>query len=109
MRFASKTPGDELGIGSVRDAFADLLFPGTSTIQTRARYFLLIPWLYRELEQRQAAGTFADRARNAEISFIDVLRKGGEENGVIGIRARQQLARLPSNVYWLGLARWASA
>ena len=31
---------DELGIGSVRDAFADLLFPGTSTIMTRARYFL---------------------------------------------------------------------
>jgi hypothetical protein len=27
---------DELGIGSVRDAFADMLFPGTSTIMTRA-------------------------------------------------------------------------
>lgn len=28
---------DELGIGSVRDAFADMLFPGTSTIiATRA-------------------------------------------------------------------------
>ena len=30
---------DELGLGPVRDAFADLLFPGASTIQTRARYF----------------------------------------------------------------------
>lgn len=28
---------DELGIGTVRDAPADLLFPGTSTIQTRPR------------------------------------------------------------------------
>jgi len=28
---------DELGVGPVRDAFSDLLFPGTSTIQTRAR------------------------------------------------------------------------
>jgi hypothetical protein len=27
---------DELGVGSVRDAFADMLFPGTSTIMTRA-------------------------------------------------------------------------
>jgi hypothetical protein len=27
---------DELGIGSVWDAFADLLYPGTSTIMTRA-------------------------------------------------------------------------
>lgn len=30
---------DELGVGSVRDAFADMLFPGASTIMTRARYF----------------------------------------------------------------------
>ena len=30
---------DELGLGTIRDAIADLLFPGTSTIQTRARFF----------------------------------------------------------------------
>jgi len=35
---------DELGIGSVHDTFADLFFPGTSTIMTRARYFLLVLW-----------------------------------------------------------------
>ncbi len=38
--FDEKTTRDELGIGVVRDAFADMFFPGTSTIQTRARYFL---------------------------------------------------------------------
>jgi hypothetical protein len=42
---------DELGLGSVRDAFADILFPGTSTIMTRARYFLLVPWAYLKLER----------------------------------------------------------
>jgi hypothetical protein len=42
---------DELGLGPVRDAFADMLFPGTSTIQTRARYFLFVPWQYAELER----------------------------------------------------------
>lgn len=31
---------DELGIGVIRDAFANYFFPGTSTIQTRAKYFL---------------------------------------------------------------------
>ncbi len=36
---------DELGLGTIRDAISDLLFPGTSTIQTRAKYFLLIPWI----------------------------------------------------------------
>lgn len=44
---------DELGIGSVRDAFSDMLFPGTSTIMTRARYFLLVPWTYQRLERQR--------------------------------------------------------
>jgi Family of unknown function (DUF6361) len=36
---------DELGIGSMRDAIADVLFPGTSVLHTRLRYVLFIPWL----------------------------------------------------------------
>jgi len=50
--FTEKESRDELGIGSIRDAIADILFPGTSTIQTRLRYMLLLPWMYRELEKR---------------------------------------------------------
>jgi hypothetical protein len=38
--FRERDTRDELGIGTVRDALSDVLFPGTSTIQTRARYFL---------------------------------------------------------------------
>lgn len=34
---------DDLGIGTVGDALADLLFPGTSTIQDQVRHFLFIP------------------------------------------------------------------
>jgi uncharacterized protein DUF6361 len=45
---------DELGVGSVRDAFADMLFPGTSAIMTRARYFLLVPWAYQRRERLHA-------------------------------------------------------
>ena len=33
--FDQKDSRDELGLGLVRDAQSDLLFPGTSTIQTR--------------------------------------------------------------------------
>ena len=33
---------DELGIGTVRDAFANCFFPGTSTVQTRAKYFFIL-------------------------------------------------------------------
>ena len=34
----TQTALDELGIGTVRDAFSDMLFPGISTLQTRAKY-----------------------------------------------------------------------
>ena len=44
---------DELGIGSVRDSFADQLFPGTSTIMIRAKYFLLVAWTYQRLEKQR--------------------------------------------------------
>ena len=33
---------DELGISPIRDGFANLFFPGTSTIQTRAKYLLIV-------------------------------------------------------------------
>ena len=48
--FREKGTVDELGLGPIRDAFADRLFPGTSTLQSRTRYWLLIPWLYLQLE-----------------------------------------------------------
>lgn len=46
-----QTALDELGIGSVRDAYADLLFPGISTLQTRAKDFVLIPCLFAQDER----------------------------------------------------------
>lgn len=39
---------DELGIGVIRDAFANYFFPGTSTIQTRAKYFLIVPYMLND-------------------------------------------------------------
>jgi len=51
--FREQGTRDELGIGTVRDALADSLFPGISTIQTRAKYFLFIPWIYRALEENK--------------------------------------------------------
>ena len=43
---------DELGLGTIRDSLSDILFPGTSTIQTRAKYFLLIPWILQDIESK---------------------------------------------------------
>jgi len=98
---------DELGIGTVRDALADLLFPGISTIQTRARYFLFVPWMYLDLERRQISSSeMAARARREETRLIETLAMAEDQAGVIGIEARANLKRLPSNVYWQGLGIW---
>ena len=34
---------DELGLGTIRDRLSDALFPRTSSIQTRLRYYLFVP------------------------------------------------------------------
>jgi len=98
---------DELGIGSVRDAFADKLFPGTSTIMTRARYFLLVPWTYQRMEkQRVSSAEIAARARRAELSLVQPIEDSDDNDGNIGKLAKTTLKRLPSSVYWQGLAVW---
>lgn len=104
--FSEKDTRDELGLGGIRDTFADLLFPGTSTIQTRARYFLFIPWIYLELKRRRTLPADIQRlARRDEIRLIHALANGGETDGIIGTLAQDKLARLPSSIYWAGLGR----
>jgi len=98
---------DELGIGSVRDAFADTLFPGTSTIMTRARYFLLVPWTYQRLEKsRVNSAQIAARARRAETDLIEAIESSDDSDGNMGKVAKSALQRLPSNVYWQGFSIW---
>lgn len=98
---------DELGIGVVRDAFSDMFFPGTSTIQTRARYFLFVPWIYRRLEEKQIpTSKIEKRARDEEVRLIYALLDSGDTNGVIGRDAKKNLRRLPSSIYWQGLEAW---
>lgn len=98
---------DELGLSPIRDAFADLLFPGLSTIQTRARYLLFVPWIYLAVEEKRSSQLAARRAREAEVRLVDVLaEEEGERSGVIGFRSRKNLQRLPSSIYWEGLGRF---
>ena len=102
--FREQDTRDELGLGAIRDGLADLMFPGTSTIQTRARYFLFVPWIYRRHEGKTTAGVdVSKKARADEIRLIEALVNGGERDGVIGIEKRAQLQRLASSIYWAGL------
>jgi hypothetical protein len=98
---------DALGLGRVRDAFADLLSPGTSTIQTRLRYFLFVPWILSSLEsERVRPAEFGRRLRDREALLIECLRSVGPGEGVIGYSAGRDLKRMPSEIYWGGLESW---
>ena len=89
--FGERTTRDELGIGGVRDAFADMLFPGTSTIQTAAKYFLFVPWIYLSLEEKRIPSSkIAERARKLEILLAQELESSGETEGVIGRFAKER-------------------
>lgn len=95
---------DEIGIGTVRDAFANILFPGTSTIQTRAKYMFLVPYICLELERgdKLSPNKFIESLEEKELDLIDVLAVADAE-GVIGSRSRQTLRRKPSSIYWNAL------
>lgn len=98
---------DVLGLGSVRDAFSQMLHPGTSYIQTKLRYFMFLPWIFQRLERDQVApGDFFRRLRRYEALLIDCLRHLGPGKGVIGYRAGRNLKRMPSSIYWGGLWDW---
>ena len=105
--FQERETRDELGLGAIRDSIADHLFPGTSTIQTRLRYMLFIPWLFSTLEKQELSeDELRTEAQRLELDFIVALQNGGESRGVFGIDAGRKLQRLPSSVYWAGLAAW---
>ena len=99
---------DELGIGAIRDAFADYFFPGTSTVQTRAKYFLIVPYVLMEA----GSGMFGSdlnailrRIDNEERHCRDILIKTSND-GVIGsLVPKSWVLRAPSNIYWNGIKR----
>jgi len=102
--FREKDTRDELGIAGIRDAFSDMLFPGTGSLQTRARYFFFVPWMYLGFEAaRVLSAEVARKGRAFEIELIDRLADSFDPAGTIGIQARSSLQRIPSSIYWNGL------
>jgi hypothetical protein len=105
--FREKGTLDELGIGAVRDAISELLFPGTSTLHTRAKYLLFLPWIFLGLERdRVSSRAAAERVKRDEIRLIYALERGDAGEGIIGIDARERLSQFPSQVYWSALGRY---
>jgi len=105
--FQESDTRDELGIGTIRDTIAEMFFPGTTTIQTKVKYMLFIPWIYLRHEKKKTPSSeMNQKIRNDEIALIKALLQSGETIGVIGGEAKESLKRMPSSVYWYGLGRW---
>ena len=103
---------DELGIGAIRDGFSNLFFPGTSTIQTRAKYFLIVPYILRDLERNkeQNPKKILDLLFKEERACCEVfVKKHKDELGIIGGRSIHNagwIKRTPADIYWAGMRQY---
>ncbi|MET0885089.1 MAG: DUF6361 family protein [Mycetocola sp.] len=105
--FSEKESRDELGIGQIRDALSDTLFPGTSTLLTRARYMVLIPWCFVSASRPGLTpDAIAQRVETNERDLIASLKLQGETEGLLGRTAGRALKTLPSSIYWAALRQY---
>lgn len=100
-------PRDELGVGPLRDVFANAFFPGITTPQTRAKYFLFVPALYKRIEEdatlrRRPATAILEQ----EQSLLEHLMRGRDLDGVIGSKFNRVPTIPASSIYWTGLHAW---
>lgn len=103
---------DELGIGRIRDGYADQLFPGISTIQTRAKYFITVPRILRDYCSLPVKNKKAYKGVKPYMKKYEndtavrlLLIHGDEEDGIIGRNRVESggVDRAPSVIYWNGL------
>ena len=98
---------DELGIGIIRDGFANYFFPGTSTIQTRAKYFFIIPYAMMDTVSDSHVSSVQQALRRLdeiEKESAVILKNNSDGQGVIGATVLPKwVVRTPSTIYWNGL------
>ena len=103
---------DEIGIGRIRDAFANIFFPGTSTIMTRAKYFFIVPYAFKDAIANKNLGTYKEVIREVEDTIERecaermIKKHPGRGSGIIGYVSlvnHSWVSRKPSSIYWNGL------
>ena len=99
---------DELGVGIVRDSISYLLYPGTSVLHTRAKYYILIPELFKKAmksglttmaEVRRLIDSDQDKIARALRRAIDE-ETGTKASGIIGGRSDRAVKMKPARIYW---------
>jgi len=111
---------DELGVGVVRDSLSDAMFPGITTIMTRAKYYFIVPRIlcsYLSDKRIHSKINMRQYLREEENEIIHSLAKEydyNEDHRIIGIniatynkdlpkRRWKELVRKPSSIYWNGM------
>ena len=91
---------DELGIGIIRDAFANYFFPGTSTIQNRAKYFLIVPYVLREaVDGRYEERILRDIQNGITLEKLNMRKRKKtpeEKAAVLKMKRKQRRAKRQS-------------
>ena len=100
---------DELGLGRIRDALSERMFPGTSVLWGRARYLLIVPWFFQALESGKGGSGDADSRARLLFRKIasELMASGGGKpvSGVIGGQVRDAV-QTPDMAVWAGLEKW---
>jgi hypothetical protein len=112
---------DELGIGVIRNSLSDAMFNGITTIQTRAKYFFIVPYILQSYlsekkrttnpqkylydEETRLMNELTWDSQNPELDriighTIAIQNKGKSE------RSWKQVERKPSTIYWNGLRQF---
>ena len=115
---------EELGIGRVRDHFSNTLFPGTSTLQHHAKYFVVMPSLYYHTAFKsrkfQNLAEVSRYNKEAEVQITRQMAKWDNnqinttETGITGINTlkdalndyNKYVKYDPAYIYGSGLARY---
>lgn len=109
---------DELGIGVIRDSFADQMFPGITTIQTRAKYFTMIAIMLRDYQEEEKPKRrpksleryLEEHEKWCRIQLVEAHGEGRQNLGIIGgtfgLNPQQDVIRKPSSIYWNGLRQF---
>ena len=115
---------EELGIGRVRDHFSNTLFPGTSTLQHHAKYFVVMPSLYYHTAfKSRKFQNIAEVSRYIKEAEIQITRQLSEDEngelrtdltGITGINTYKEALKDyhkyvkydPAYIYGSGLARY---
>ena len=109
---------DELGIGVIRNALSDEMFNGITTIQTRAKYFFIVPRIIQSfINQKKRDTSLLRYLHKEETRIMNELTwalEDPERQGIIGYtvalqnknrpqRQWREVERKPSAIYWNGI------